>query len=408
MPTSEPTPTATALHEEATAAAVFEALADPAAALRLLRRRREKLADAVAELAAWDAKPRCAWCLAVRPRKYREGVYRCAFHTDGQWIAGKWFYYERGRMRPTQHDQRWRRAELLHREFLAEQVTKYGGEPTPCPYPERIPEDPCLPRFTAPTPPTSTTPPPEWTRPKLPAARDEVDLESVDPHPAVAPLLRATVAVHDAVRAFSGRPNECILASATLTDVLVALGYTAEMIRLEASCFGGPGRAGYWLGGPVVAQLGGFGDSRRRPAAGPGRWHGHVGVLVTAAPGSAAAPTPGAGMDGWPVLCDPTLDQAEGVVEAPVALRVPPEWCTVGAAGRRLQVWVRFPGGGFAWVTAHPERRGWLKAPAFRPSYRRPLVAQVLAQLAATSGGTRRRGRRRPGTGRRWRGRSRS
>ena len=183
--------------------------------------------------------------------------------------------------------------------------------------------------------------------------------------PDVAPLLRAARFVHDAAYAESGRRNTCIFSSAALTDILVALGYTATMVRVETTVFASPAhqrRLKQRWGGATT--LGSFGDGSRRPAAKPGMWSGHVAVLVTAGPGFTQ-----------PVLCDPTIDQT-GFVRGPVAVRVPADWWTPG--GRATLQWTS---GAFAYVRAHPERKGWLGAPDYRPAQRRAMVEAALEAL---------------------------
>ena len=166
LPTPAPTPTPTAatevtetaaeatLHEEATAAtavAVFQALADPEAALRRARERQARLAIASRELAAWVATRRCVWCLSPLYPQNRND--RCSRHLDGWYIAGyrystlpKTSRANQYRKRPTRSDQFWRGVELSKRQCLAYQVTQHGGTPAPCPYPEDIPGYPGLAR----------------------------------------------------------------------------------------------------------------------------------------------------------------------------------------------------------------------------------------------------------------------
>jgi hypothetical protein len=204
---------------------------------------------------------------------------------------------------------------------------------------------------------------PEQSTPLQPPASLSPELwpEREAAHPDVAPLARVTTTVHDEALAASGRRDTCIFTSAALVAVLEALGYAASMARVEVAVFAPDRRQ-------IGTVLGSFGDGTRRPAAAPGKWAGHVAVLVTAGPHGDLP---------QPILCDPTMDQAEGLVDRPVAVRVPQDWWAPGGRVR-----LRWESGVFGRVDAHPERRGWLSAPDYRAAAgRRPVVAACLQAL---------------------------
>jgi len=84
----------------------------------------------------------------------------------------------------------------------------------------------------------------------------------------------------------NGGRNSCIMTSYALNNVLCRLGYDARPVRVEAAVHPNDRKL-------VGTILGGFPSGDRRPAAGPGGWHGHLAVAID---------------DLW--LLDPTLDQA--------------------------------------------------------------------------------------------------
>jgi hypothetical protein len=77
----------------------------------------------------------------------------------------------------------------------------------------------------------------------------------------------------------NGKPDTCVLTSATLHEILIRAGIGAEFLRVRAavhcSC-GSSGCAREHYG----CVLGGDGDGSRLPAAKPGAWHGHLIVIA--------------------------------------------------------------------------------------------------------------------------------
>jgi hypothetical protein len=158
-----------------------------------------------------------------------------------------------------------------------------------------------------------------------------------------------------------GAPNCCIFASGVLLDVLHARGYTgARPVRIEAAA---RDNKGAW----VIA--GSLGDGSRRPAASPGNWWGHMGVMV----------------DG--VLLDPTLDQISGQLpfSGPYDEEWEHAWYDVNSTGEAQQVWTTYPGEGVYRVryVVIRDREGWASAPDWRGKRARQSVTRlVLSGLA--------------------------
>ena len=156
--------------------------------------------------------------------------------------------------------------------------------------------------------------------------------------------------------------NCCIFASGVLLDVLHARGYTnAQPVRIEAAARDDKGA---W----IIA--GDRGDGSRQPAAAPGHWRGHMGVLV----------------DG--VLLDPTLDQISGQrpVSGPYAEDWWHAWYSVDESGKATRTWTTYPGEGVYAVryVLIRDRQGWRGAPDWRRKrYRRHVTQLVLKELAA-------------------------
>jgi hypothetical protein len=155
------------------------------------------------------------------------------------------------------------------------------------------------------------------------------------------------LAVNRAVRTPDGDTAFCILAAAATRDILLAKGWNADVLRVEAAVI--PADVSRY-----VVILGGDGDGTRRPAVEPGRWRGH---LVAIAEGR----------------FDPTLDQT-GLAQ-PMVIEVPDWWF----AGKR-PIFVPINGGKVRYK-AFPGRGGFKSAPHFRPCWRREIVDTVVNQL---------------------------
>lgn len=147
----------------------------------------------------------------------------------------------------------------------------------------------------------------------------------------------------------------CITTSAALRDVLWALGVDARLMRVETAVHGHA---------PIGTILGSFGDGSRRGPTEPGKWRGHLTVVAA---------------DRF--LLDPTLDQVEGM--RPFVGEVSTEFLI----GRCALRWTldHEPTADFARphirYKAFPDKGGWKNTPAFRVSWRRPIVLKVLADL---------------------------
>jgi hypothetical protein len=168
------------------------------------------------------------------------------------------------------------------------------------------------------------------------------------------PLVDICMAVNRAVREPDGQINFCVLAAAATRDILVAKGWKADVLRVEATVF--PDDRNY-----LAVTLGGDGDGTRRPAAKPGHWHGH---LVAIAEGR------------W--LLDPTLEQTG--LAPPVVIEFPDWWL----AGKQ-SISAPIPLGRVRY-RAFPGRGGYKYAPDFRPCRRRGIVETVINQLRSDGG----------------------
>jgi hypothetical protein len=166
---------------------------------------------------------------------------------------------------------------------------------------------------------------------------------------------------NDVVGDWCGVPNCCIFGAAVLLDVLHARGYTtARPVRIEAAAHD---RTSRWT------ILGSRGDGSRQPAASPGYWHGHMGVLV----------------DG--VLLDPTLDQISGQLpfSGPYDEEWEHAWYAVNSNGEAKQAWTTYPGEAVYRVryVLIRDRVGWASAPDWRRKRQRQSAARrVLSELA--------------------------
>lgn len=163
------------------------------------------------------------------------------------------------------------------------------------------------------------------------------------------PLVDICMAVNRSVRDPDGKTNYCILAAAAARDILLAKGWKADVLRVAATVFPDDPRS-------VCVSVGGDGDGTRRPAAGPGKWWGH---LVAIADGR------------W--LIDPTLDQTG--MAPPIVIEFPDWWL----AGKQ-SILAPVPCGGVRY-RAFPGRGGYKSAPDFRPCRRREIVKTITDQL---------------------------
>jgi hypothetical protein len=175
------------------------------------------------------------------------------------------------------------------------------------------------------------------------------------------------------LRSEFGHTGLCILASATLLEVLERLGINAQPLRVEATVYPSPAQEG---GSHYPCALGSNGDGTRRPAAKPGMWAGHLVVWTHDRR-----------------LLDATLDQVNSehpwlearpfVHQSPAGLRI--AWFGLD---READSWQALE----SWQTPWPDTRvrygtfpgrgGFKGAPDFRPSHRRELVERVLHQLS--------------------------
>ena len=83
-------------------------------------------ADAkLAKLAAWDAKPRCKWCLSYRAGRKTD---LCAHHNEHlPWHPA-----------PTAYDQEERERMLRERAWMVREIEALGATAPACPFPARI------------------------------------------------------------------------------------------------------------------------------------------------------------------------------------------------------------------------------------------------------------------------------
>jgi hypothetical protein len=149
---------------------------------------------------------------------------------------------------------------------------------------------------------------------------------------------------------FNGSRDTCVLTSYALHNVLQRLGYKSRPLRIEAAVFPDDRK----FCGTI---LGGWTEPGPRRAASPGKWWGHLAVIVE---------------DDW--LLDPTLDQANkkewprSMRVGPLAVRLPPKfWAECGSILVRTNgCTVRF--------SPHPQQVGFVNAGDARPSHWRPLA----------------------------------
>jgi len=171
----------------------------------------------------------------------------------------------------------------------------------------------------------------------------------------------------------NGRTGFCILASATLLEVLDHLQIAAQPLRVEAVVYPPPDHPSEHY----PCALGSDGDGTRRPAAKPDMWHGHLAVLTH---------------DNF--LLDATLDQVnEGnpwLDARPFVATVPLDFGIVWfGLDRDHTTWHPLESWQTPWpdtrvrYLAFPGRGGFKSAPDWRPSHRRELVATL---LRATTG----------------------
>jgi hypothetical protein len=170
------------------------------------------------------------------------------------------------------------------------------------------------------------------------------------------PLFDICTAVNDAVRDEDGNTSYCILAAAATWEILQAQGWNADVLRVSATVFSPHDRQDLHC-----ISLGSDGDGTRRPAAGPGMWHGHLAAIAD---------------NRW--LLDPTLDQTGRA--PPMVFEFPDEWLAGDWRCYRPSIDIPIADG---WVRykAFPGRGGYKSAPDFRPSHRREIVKTVLDQL---------------------------
>jgi hypothetical protein len=171
-----------------------------------------------------------------------------------------------------------------------------------------------------------------------------------------------------------GQADCCVLACATLVDVLSQLQIPARPLRIEASVSAPEGHPREHYG----CVLGGDGDGTRRPAAGPKMWRGHLAVVADEH-----------------FLLDATLDQ---VNKSSPWLAAKPFFHAVSPAfldGKELSwfglqdsQWHPLASWQTPWpgprvrYTAFPGRGGYKSAPDWkRPSHRRILVERVLSAI---------------------------
>jgi hypothetical protein len=163
------------------------------------------------------------------------------------------------------------------------------------------------------------------------------------------------VAIANRVAAeFNGAHDTCVLTSFALHDALRRLGYSSRLLRIEAAVFPDDHK----LSGTI---LGGWREPGRRRAAPPGKWWGHLAVVVD---------------DEW--LLDPTLDQANkrewprSMRVGPLAVRLSKDfWAKHGSMlVRTNNCGVRF--------SPHPRQNGFAHAGDARPSHWKPLADRIL------------------------------
>jgi len=151
---------------------------------------------------------------------------------------------------------------------------------------------------------------------------------------------------------FNGARDTCILTSYALHNVLQRLGYNSRPLRIEAAVFPDDRK----LYGSILGSWNGS-----RHAASPGKWWGHLAVLVE---------------EEW--LLDPTIDQANkkewprSICVGPLAVRLTQKfWAERGSILVRTNgCTVRF--------SPHPRQNGFANAGDARPSHWKPLADRIL------------------------------
>jgi hypothetical protein len=154
---------------------------------------------------------------------------------------------------------------------------------------------------------------------------------------------------------FNRSRSTCVLTSYALHDVLQRLGHNSRPLRIEAAVFPDDRK----LYGNILGRI----DSDCRRAASPGKWWGHLAVLVE---------------DEW--LLDPTLDQANkrawprAIHVGPLAVQLTENfWAERGSILVQTNgCTVRF--------SPHPRQVGFAHAGDARPSHWRPLAERILQQ----------------------------
>jgi hypothetical protein len=161
-----------------------------------------------------------------------------------------------------------------------------------------------------------------------------------------------TTANQVAIKFNDGSRDTCVLTAFALCSVLQRLGYKSRPLRIEAAVFPDDRKfdgtiLGSWIG--------------RRRAASPGKWWGHLAVLVE---------------DDW--LLDATIDQANkkewsrSMRVGPLAIRLSEKfWAEYGSILVRTNgCSVRF--------APYPRQVGFAHAGDARPSHWRPLAERIL------------------------------
>jgi hypothetical protein len=187
---------------------------------------------------------------------------------------------------------------------------------------------------------------------KLSTANDLRSIPGIGSIISSGPLVDICLAVNRAVRARNGVTNSCILAAATARDVLLAKGWKADVLRVEAVVSPRDrSQSAKVLGG----------DGNGKSTAGRGKWEGHLVAIAE---------------DKW--LLDPTLDQTG--LAPPMVIGFPDWWLR----GKRL-IFVPIANGRVRYE-AFPGRGGYKTAPEFQLYQRQEIVRTIVEQLGASGG----------------------